>query len=270
MSAPQSTTARPSGAAPLSGTALVTGAAGGIGAAVVRALVAAGLPVALLDRDVPALWELAGELAATGARVLAVPADVTSAKEVDAAVATAEAELGPIENLVNGAGVLRSGPAIEMDDEDWETTLAVNAGGVFHTSRAVAALMVPRRRGAIVTIASNAAATPRTSMAAYAASKAASAMFTKCLGLELAPYGIRCNVVAPGSTRTPMLTALQGDAAERASVDGVPAAYRLGIPLGRIAEPAHIADAVLFLLSERAAHITLHDLTVDGGATLGV
>ncbi|OCC10607.1 2,3-dihydro-2,3-dihydroxybenzoate dehydrogenase [Streptomyces sp. PTY087I2] len=256
--------------APLSGVALVTGAAGGIGAEVVRALSAAGLPVGLVDRDVPALWELTAELSAAGARVLAVPADVTVSKDVDMAVAKAEAELGPIENLVNAAGVLRSGPAAELSDADWDTTFAVNAGGVFHTSRAVAGVMVPRRRGSIVTIASNAAATPRMSMAAYAASKAASAMFTKCLGLELAPHGIRCNVVAPGSTRTPMLTALQGDAAERASVDGVPAAYRLGIPLGRIAEPGHIADAVLFLLSERAAHITMHDLTVDGGATLGV
>ncbi|WP_327684493.1 2,3-dihydro-2,3-dihydroxybenzoate dehydrogenase [Streptomyces sp. NBC_00467] len=254
---------------PLSGVAVVTGAAGGIGAEVVRALVDAELPVALIDRDVPALWELAAELDGAGARVLGVATDVTDSADVDTAVAKVEVELGPIEYLVNAAGVLRSGPAAELSDEEWDTTFAVNAGGVFHTSRAVARVMVPRRRGAIVTVASNAAATPRMSMSAYAASKAASAMFTKCLGLELAGHGIRCNVVAPGSTRTPMLTALQGDAAERASVDGMPAAYRVGIPLGRIAEPAHIADAVLFLLSERAAHITMHDLTVDGGAALG-
>ncbi len=253
----------------LSGVAVVTGAAGGIGAEVVRALVTADLPVALLDRDVPALWELADELGSAGGRVLAVATDVTESADVDTAVAKVEIELGPIEYLVNAAGVLRSGPAAELSDEEWDTTFAVNAGGVFHTSRAVARRMVPRRSGAIVTVASNAAATPRMSMSAYAASKAASAMFTKCLGLELAGHGIRCNVVAPGSTRTPMLTALQGDAAERASIEGVPDAYRIGIPLRRIAEPSHIADAVLFLLSERAAHITMHDLTVDGGAALG-
>ncbi|MFF0203800.1 2,3-dihydro-2,3-dihydroxybenzoate dehydrogenase [Streptomyces sp. NPDC005017] len=251
-------------------TALVTGAAGGIGTEIARAIAASGAPVALLDRDADALGELAESLEADGRRVLPVPVDVTDSAQVDAAVAKAEAELGPVEHLVNAAGVLRSGPAGDLSDEDWNTTFAVNATGVFHTSRAVARLMVPRGRGAIVTVASNAAATPRMSMAAYSASKAASAMFTKCLGLELAAHGIRCNVVAPGSTRTPMLTALQGDAAERASIDGVPRDYRVGIPLGRIAEPGHIADAVLFLLSERAAHITMHELTVDGGAALGV
>ncbi|MCX4582462.1 MULTISPECIES: 2,3-dihydro-2,3-dihydroxybenzoate dehydrogenase [unclassified Streptomyces] len=253
----------------LSGVAVVTGAAGGIGAEIARSLVAAETPVALLDRDVLALWELAAELDSTGVRVLAVATDVTDSGDVDSAVAKVEVELGPIEYLVNAAGVLRSGQAAQLTDEEWDTTFAVNAGGVFHMSRAVARVMVPRGSGSIVTVASNAAATPRMSMSAYAASKAASAMFTKCLGLELAAHGIRCNVVAPGSTRTPMLTALQGDAAERASIEGVPDAYRVGIPLRRIAEPSHIADAVLFLLSERASHITMHDLTVDGGAALG-
>ncbi|MEU1081302.1 2,3-dihydro-2,3-dihydroxybenzoate dehydrogenase [Streptomyces sp. NPDC005908] len=253
----------------LSGVAVVTGAAGGIGAAVARALAAAGVPVALLDRDVRALWDLAGELEGAGAEVLAVAVDVTDSADVDMAVAKVEADLGPVHHLVNGAGVLHAGPAGELTDEEWQATFAVNTTGVFHVSRAVSRVMVPRGRGSIVTIASNAAATPRASMAAYAASKAASSMFTKCLGLELARHGIRCNVVAPGSTRTPMLTALQGDAAERASVEGTPETYRVGIPLGRIAEPAHIADAVLFLLSDRSAHITLHDLTVDGGASLG-
>jgi 2,3-dihydro-2,3-dihydroxybenzoate dehydrogenase len=107
-------------------------------------------------------------------------------------------------------------------------------------------------------------------MAAYAASKAAATSFTKTLGLELARYGIRCNVVAPGSTDTPMLTSLWADGdARRASIDGTPETYRIGIPLGRLASPDNVADAVLFLLSDRAAHITLHDLTVDGGAALG-
>jgi 2,3-dihydro-2,3-dihydroxybenzoate dehydrogenase len=250
--------------------AVVTGAAGGIGAETVRALVATGIPVALLVRDITALWQLAAALEEHGDRVLAVAVDVADSADVDAAIAKVEAELGPITHLVNAAGVLRSGTASELTDEEWDITFAVNASGVFHVSRSVARRMAPRGRGSIVTVASNAAFTPRVAMSAYAASKAASAMFTKCLGLELAGQGIRCNVVAPGSTRTPMLTALQGDAAERASVAGVPDAYRLGIPLGRIAEPAHIADAVLFLLSDRAAHITMHELTVDGGAALGV
>ena len=107
-------------------------------------------------------------------------------------------------------------------------------------------------------------------MAAYAASKAATTIFTKVVGLEVARLGIRCNVVAPGSTETEMLSALWTDGDwRRSSIDGVAEQFRLGIPLGKVAQPADVADAVLFLLSDRAGHITMHHLTVDGGATLG-
>jgi 2,3-dihydro-2,3-dihydroxybenzoate dehydrogenase len=253
----------------IAGVAVVTGAAGGIGAEITRALADDDTAVALLDRDGPGLWRIAEELSSAGVQVLAVATDVTDSAATDAAVDKIETELGPVGYLVNAAGVLHSSEATGLSDADWDSTLAVNAGGVFHTSRSVARRMVPRRSGSIVTVGSNASTVPRIGLSAYAASKAAAAMFTRCLGLELAGHGIRCNVVAPGSTRTPMLTALQGDVAEQVSVSGVPGVYRLGIPLGRIAEPAHIADAVLFLLSDRAAHITMQHLTVDGGAALG-
>lgn len=251
--------------------ALVTGAAGGIGREIAGALTARGTAVALLDRDIPALWERADELSNAGHRTLALAADVTSSAAVDAAVAKVETDLGPIAFLVNCAGVLHVGPADELSDEDWDSTLAVNAGGVFRICRAVTQQMIPRRSGSIVTVASNAASTARIGMSAYAASKAAATAFTKCLGLELARYGIRCNIVAPGSTDTPMLTALWTDAsAERVSIEGAPDAFRVGIPLGKLARPRDIADAVLFLLSDQAHHITMHNLTVDGGATLGM
>ena len=108
-------------------------------------------------------------------------------------------------------------------------------------------------------------------MAAYAASKAASTMFTKCLGLELAQHNIRCNVVSPGSTDTAMQRALWADEnGAQAVIAGSPETFRVGIPLRRIASPEDVAEAVSFLVSERARHITLHDLYVDGGATLGV
>jgi 2,3-dihydro-2,3-dihydroxybenzoate dehydrogenase len=108
-------------------------------------------------------------------------------------------------------------------------------------------------------------------MAAYGASKAAAAMYTKCLALEVARYGIRCNILSPGSTDTQMLRALwTGADSVRASIDGVADEFRVGIPLGKLAQPEDIARAALFLLSEEAGHITMHDLTVDGGATLGV
>ncbi|RAG83018.1 2,3-dihydro-2,3-dihydroxybenzoate dehydrogenase [Streptacidiphilus pinicola] len=254
--------------------ALVTGAAGGIGEAVVRALAGLGVAVALVDRNRERLEVLAKDLRRDGRRAEPLPADVTDSAEVEAAVSEAERRLGGLDYLVNAAGVLRTGEARELSDSDWSATFAVNTTGVFFVSRAVVNRMVARGSGGvIVTVASNAAGTARMEMSAYAASKAAATMFTKCLGLEVARFGIRCNVVAPGSTDTPMLTALWEDGGDddalRASIDGVASAYRVGIPLGRIARPEHIADAVLFLLSEQAAHITMHDLTVDGGAALG-
>lgn len=257
------------------GVALVTGAAGGIGSEIVRALLACDVRVALVDRDPQALQRLVDEVRRTRddpePRLLVLPADVSNATDVDTVVERTEHELGPVEYLVNAAGLLRPGPVGKLSDDDWHDTFAVNATGVFLLCRAVSARMVPRGSGSIVTVASNAARTARTEMAAYAASKAAAQAFTKCLGLELAQHGIRCNVVAPGSTDTPMLTALwSGEGAERPSIEGVPQAYRVGIPTGRLARPADVAEAVLFLLSDRASHITLQDLTVDGGATLGV
>ncbi|MEU1624274.1 2,3-dihydro-2,3-dihydroxybenzoate dehydrogenase [Streptomyces sp. NPDC020096] len=250
--------------------ALVTGAAGGIGKAVVRALGERGAAVAAVDRDVTGLRDVVEKLNADGLRVEAFPADVTDSADVDAMVDAVETRLGPLDYLVNAAGVLRLGEVRDFSDEDWSTTFGVNVKGVFHLSRAVVNRMAPRVRGAIVTVASNAAGTPRTEMAAYAASKAAASMFTKSLGLEVAKYGIRCNVVAPGSTDTPMLSSMWHDeSGPVGTIEGRLDAFRVGIPLGRLARPSNIADAVVFLLSDRAAHITLHVLTVDGGAGLG-
>ncbi|MEU1090733.1 2,3-dihydro-2,3-dihydroxybenzoate dehydrogenase [Streptomyces sp. NPDC005892] len=250
--------------------AFVTGAAGGIGEAVVRALAERGAVVAAADRDAEGLREVVAKLTAEGLRVTAFPLDVTDSSAVEAVVDAVERELGPVEHLVNTAGVLRLGDVREFTDEDWLATFGVNVHGVFHVSRAVVNRMIPRGRGAVVTVASNAAATPRAGMAAYAASKAAATMFTKSLGLEVAGHGIRCNLVAPGSTDTPMLSSMWHDeSGPKGTIQGRPEAFRVGIPLGRLAQPSNIADAVVFLLSDHASHITLHDLTVDGGAGLG-
>ncbi|WP_367129054.1 2,3-dihydro-2,3-dihydroxybenzoate dehydrogenase [Saccharothrix sp. HUAS TT1] len=250
--------------------ALVTGAAGGIGAAVVRTLAAGGAAVAAVDRDADALAGQVARWNADGLAVRAHPADVSDAARVEEVVAAVERDLGPIDQLVNAAGVLRLGEVVDLGDEDWHTTIAVNTTGVFLVSRAVVRRMTGRRRGAVVTVASNAAATPRTHMAVYAASKAAATMFTKCLGLEVARHGVRCNVVAPGSTDTPMLSSMWHDeTGPRGTIEGRPEEFRVGIPLGKLARPEDVADAVAFLLSDAASHITLHALTVDGGAALG-
>lgn len=280
----------------------MTGAGRGIGAAVARGLAADGYAVVVTDVDPataaatadaitrsgdpvghspsapPALGDhprsARGDRPPAAPRERTPPAhgcslDVTDRPAVDALVARVEVEVGPIAILVNTAGVLVPGDAVDTDDDAWDRTFAVNATGVFTVSRAVARRMRPRGAGSIVTVASNAAGVPRAGMAAYGASKAASASFTRSLGLELAPHGIRCNVVAPGSTDTDMQRALWADdEGERRTIEGDPATFRAGIPLGRIAAPEDVADAVRFLVSDRARHITMHDLYVDGGATL--
>ncbi|THF55626.1 2,3-dihydro-2,3-dihydroxybenzoate dehydrogenase [Pseudothauera rhizosphaerae] len=248
--------------------AIVSGAAQGIGAAIVDALVVRGARVAALDVQGGPLEEMA---ARHGGRVRPYAVDLRASREVERTVAAVENGMGEIGMLAHSAGILRLGGVTALSDRDWEDTFAVNVHGVFYLARAVARHMVPRRRGAIVTVGSNAAAVPRTGMAAYAASKAAVCHFTKCLGLELAGFGIRCNVVSPGSTDTAMQRQLwqsEDDAAR--VIAGTPAEFRTGIPLGRIARPQDIAEAVLFLLGDGARHITMHELCVDGGATLGV
>ncbi|WKX68961.1 SDR family NAD(P)-dependent oxidoreductase [Streptomyces sp. XD-27] len=242
--------------------ALVTGAGHGIGAAVARALARLGATVAAADRDADTLGELSGTwrdacaarqgepgAAARAGALAPYRLDVTDRAAVDATVAAVERDHGPLDILVNVAGVLRTAPAAELSDQDWADTFAVNTTGVFHTSRAVASRMAMRRSGCIVTVDAGTAGIPHAGMAAYAASKAAAGMFTKCLGRELARSGVRCNVVAPGAADTPT---------DRAA----------GGPLPRAAAPRDIADAVVFLASDRARHITMQDLYVDGATAL--
>lgn len=243
----------------MSSVALVTGAAGGIGEAIAARLAAAGLIVAAVDR---------APLASEGS-VHGYQADVSNSVEVAALVERIEEELGAIEVLVNAAGILRTGAVLDSDATAFHELLLVNTIAVDLLCREVASVMAPRRRGAIVTVSSNAGGVPRSGMAAYGASKAAASSYTKALGLELAEYGIRCNVVAPGTTRTTMLDQIgESEHVIRSAIEGSAASYKVGIPLGRVAEPCDIAAAVAFLVSDDARHITMQELYVDGGATL--
>jgi 2,3-dihydro-2,3-dihydroxybenzoate dehydrogenase len=238
---------------------IVTGAASGIGAAVVELLRAEGARVCG--------WDLRDSARAVAGPFFRV--DVTNEAQVAEALWATERELGPIDALVNVAGVLSQLElcSAEATLAELRRTFAVNTEAVWLVSRAVAQGMIERRRGAIVTVASNAATVPRLGLGAYCASKAAAVMLTRCLGLELSRHGVRCNVVSPGSTDTPMLHEMLGEAGHAPLVDGNSANFRLGIPLGRVASPRDVAEAVSFLLSDRARHITLQDLKVDGGAT---
>ncbi|MFJ4651884.1 2,3-dihydro-2,3-dihydroxybenzoate dehydrogenase [Nocardia sp. NPDC088792] len=247
--------------------ALVTGAAGGIGQRIVHRLAGQGTTVVAVDLAA----DTSKDLRSIPGRVAIVQGDITDPADIERIVADTELDIGPIDYLVNAVGILRVGEVVQLAQADWDEMFAVNTTGVFRMIREVVPRMIARRRGAIVTVSSNAARTPRASMSAYSASKAAATMLAKCAALEVAKYGIRCNVVSPGSTRTEMLrTSWENEDRAEATIAGVPEQFRLGIPLGRIADPDDIVDAVEFLLSDRARHITMQELTVDGGATLGI
>lgn len=246
-------------------TTVVTGAASGIGAAVATALIRDGGRVVAIDIDADRLTRGAQ---IHGDRFIPRALDVTDVAAIETVIAEVEAT-SEIDGLVNAAGVLLVGSALtELDMPAFERAMAVNAAAPWLVSRAVAKAMIERRRGAIVTVSSNASAVPRVDLGVYAATKAAATALTRSLGLELAPFGIRCNVVSPGSTNTPMLTRLLDGRATDSSIAGDPSRFRLGIPLGRVADASDVADGIVFLLSDRARHITLHDLRIDGGATL--
>ncbi|MFI9509705.1 SDR family oxidoreductase [Nocardia sp. NPDC052566] len=252
---------------------VVTGAASGIGAAVAEALVPDARAVALWDRD-PEVHRVAREIALrTGGSVHATEVDVTDARAVADAFDELVAEYGPADALAHAAGVMNPGAALDITAQEWEHCLAVNATGTMHVTQRAARDMVAAGRGSIVVVSSNAASTPRVGMAAYCAAKAAATAYTRALALQVAPHGVRVNLVSPGSTDTAMLRGMYGagpldEAATASLLGGDPEAYRLGIPLGRIAAPADVAASVRFLLSGDARHITMHDLRVDGGATL--
>ena len=195
--------------------------------------------------------------------------DITDPVQVERVCRRLLAEEQRVDVLVNGAGVLRLGASDALSIEDWHACMDVNVSGPFYLFRQLVPVFREQRGGAIVSIASNAAHVPRMQMAAYCASKAALVALNNCIGLELSGYGVRCNLVSPGSTDTPMLRAMLVDEAGfKRTIAGLPAQHKLGIPLGKIATPDEIANAVLFLASDMASHITLQDLVVDGGATL--
>ncbi|WP_172329468.1 SDR family oxidoreductase [Mangrovicoccus sp. HB161399] len=243
--------------------AFVTGAGGGIGQAALRLLREAGARV--FAADLPAALEALEE--APDLRLC--PLDVTDPASVEAVIAQAEDAFGPLDLGLHAAGVLETRSILDLPAEGWDRVFAVNARGSFLVARGLAARMAGRGRGAIVVIGSNSGGVPRMDMGAYGASKAAAAMLVRSLGLEVAGRGVRVNLVAPGSTLTPMLSGMwqDGDGAARV-IAGNPAQFRAGIPLGKLAAPQDIAAAAMFLLSDEAGHVTMADLYVDGGATL--
>ncbi|UOQ42590.1 2,3-dihydro-2,3-dihydroxybenzoate dehydrogenase [Halobacillus salinarum] len=250
---------------------LITGAGGGIGKTIALKFAEQGAAVIGADINRENLDQLNQLFEKNNYKGKMTLLNVSDSQQVNTRIEEIEYSVGPLDVLVNVAGILKPGLIENFTDDEWNATFSVNTTGVFNVSRAVAKSMIDRRKGSIITVGSNASCTPRTSMAAYAASKAAAAMLTKCLGLELSQYNIRCNIVSPGSTDTDMLKQLWKDENGASdSINGVLEDYRVGIPLRKLAKPSEVAEAVMFLASERSWHITMQNLTVDGGATLGV
>lgn len=176
----------------------------------------------------------------------------------------------PPDYFINTAGVLHLDGHDTLSEDAWLQTFEVNTFAPFYFLKHLSPHFRTQRSGSIVMVSSNSAHTPRINMAAYGASKAAFTSFSKTAGLELAEYGVRLNIVSPGSTATPMLRQLWKDeSGEQKTIRGNLEQYKVGIPLQKIALTEDIANAVMFLISDQASHITMHDLVIDGGATLG-
>lgn len=241
-------------------TVWVTGAGKGIGYATALAFVDAGARVIGFDR------EFTQENYPFATEVM----DVADAAQVAQVCQRVLQKTPRLDVLVNAAGILRMGVTDALSVDDWQQTFAVNVGGAFNLFSQTMAQFRRQQGGAIVTVASDAAHTPRIGMSAYGASKAALKNLALTVGLELAGCGVRCNVVSPGSTDTDMQRTLWvSEDAEQQRIRGFGEQFKLGIPLGKIARPQEIANTILFLASDLASHITLQDIVVDGGSTLG-
>lgn len=250
------------------GLFIVTGAAQGIGEGVARALAASGARLALIDRDGDGASTVAGSLGDGNSQ--GWQADIADEKAVERVIAEVEDRMGEIAGLVNVAGIQRLAPLIEQSAEDFDATMTVNLRGTFLMTKAVGARMARRGGGAIVTISSNAARVPRVRQGAYCASKAGVSQLMRVFALELAPNGVRCNTVAPGSTETEMIRRMMSDMGfGEELLSGSLENFRTGIPLGKNAQISDVANAVLFLLSDQAGHVTMHEMVVDGGGALG-
>jgi gluconate 5-dehydrogenase len=240
--------------------ALVTGSSRGIGLAIAGALAGAGADVILNARDEVALGEAAARLAESGARVRALAFDVTSEESVREAVAHAESDIGGIDILVNNAGLQHRAPLDQFPTDKFEQVITTNLTAAFLVSKAVAAGMIRRAAGSIINICSVMSGLSRSSIAPYAASKAAVANLTRGMAVDWAKHGLRVNGIAPGYFRTELNAALVADREFTAWVEK-------RTPMGRWGEVSELGGAAIFLASNAASFVNGHILYVDGALT---
>lgn len=240
--------------------ALITGSSQGLGLALARGLAGAGAEVILNGRGAERLEAARAELAAEGANVGVAAFDVTDEAAVDAAVAGIESGRGPIDILINNAGMQHRAPLDEFPAEKWRELMRLNVESVFLVAKAVARGMIARRRGAMINIGSVQTALGRPGIAPYAASKGAVGMLTKGMCADWARHGLRINAIAPGYFRTELNRALWQDPEFSSWLEG-------RTPAGRWGEPEELSGAAVFLASDAASFVNGHVLYVDGGIT---
>ena len=251
--------------------AIITGAAGGIGEATAELFVAEGAKLVLADVDEQRGAALAARL---GAAAAFKRTDVSVEQEVQALVDFAVSEFGGLDVMFNNAAIAGSQHPRFLDDrlEDFQSVLGTNLFGVMTGSQAAARVMAKAGRGAIINNASIAGLLPGHALMTYRASKAAVIMFSRSIAIDLAEFGIRVNCLAPGHIRTPLTSFAPPDASAEVAArvkQAVGAAFDVNQPLKRTGYPADVAQAVLFLASDRAAQITGVVLPIDGGITAG-
>jgi gluconate 5-dehydrogenase len=243
--------------------ALVTGSSRGLGLAMARALAEAGASIILNARDQVALGAAAAELAQAGHDVLALAFDVTSRDSVGEAIAHIEGEIGPLEILVNNAGMQFRAPLESFPPDKFDQLIETNVTSVFNVSQAVAPHMIARGRGRIINICSLMSSFARASIAPYAASKAAVANLTRGMAVDWARHGLNVNGIAPGYFVTELNEALVNDAKFNAWVEA-------RTPMGRWAQPEELGGPVVFLASDASRFVNGHILYVDGALTATV
>ena len=246
-------------------TVIVTGGGGGIGGATCRRFAKEGARVAVFDIDLEAAAKVADAIGAAGGQASTFACDITERASVDAAVAAAEVQLGPVAVLVNNAGwdVFRA--FTKTEPAQWDKLIAINLTGALHMHHAVLPGMVARRAGRIVNIASDAARVGSSGEAVYAACKGGLVAFSKTLAREHARHGITVNVVCPGPTETALFEDYKQGAG---NPEKLVEAFTRAIPLGRIGQPDDLPGAILFFASDDAAYVTGQVLSVSGGLTM--